>query len=154
MGNQDITVSTDSFGDSLPRAIVDLRRRLEEHSARVGRDAHDECILKYVNPLRGGPATRTMACEVQMLRPNEETQPTRQISNTIHYVVSGNGVSRAGKETGDMEILEWGERDCFHIPPWQWHSHRNKSQNKPAILFSVSDRPLAESTGLYRHESG
>jgi gentisate 1,2-dioxygenase len=133
---------------------ADTLRGLEEQSGAGGMDARGRGVLEYVNPLTGGPATRTMACEIQMLRPNEETQPTRQLSNTVHYVVSGNGVSRAGRETGDMELLEWGERDCFHIPPWQWHSYRNKSPKEPAILFSVSDRPLAEATGLYRHESG
>jgi gentisate 1,2-dioxygenase len=45
------------------------------------------------------------------------------------------------------------------LPPlapqlWRWeaHSHRNTSNTQPAILFSVSDRPVLEVIGLYRVE--
>ena len=131
---------------------ADTMSGFETHSGPSGTDAGHRGILEYVNPLTGGATTKTMSCEIRKLMPNEETPPSRHVANTVYHVVSGTGASRAGKETGEMELLEWSERDCFHIPSWQWHTLRNKSHTEPALLFSVSDRPLAEATGLYRQE--
>lgn len=133
---------------------ADTLSTLEGLAAAGEKCAQGGMFLEYVEPLTGGPTTRTMACQIQMLRPGEETRPYRQLSNTIYTVVVGHGVSQVGSERAAMERLEWGDHDCFHIPPWQWHFHRNTSADQAAILFSVNDRPLTELTGLYRQELG
>jgi gentisate 1,2-dioxygenase len=38
------------------------------------------------------------------------------------------------------------------VPAWYWHRFKNFS-TEPALLFSVSDRPLFEALRLYREES-
>ncbi|NIO06828.1 MAG: hypothetical protein GTO40_02130 [Deltaproteobacteria bacterium] len=48
--------------------------------------------------------------------------------------------------------MQWGEKDCFFIPPWEWHQHKNLSKTEPAIIFSLTDRPTVERLGFYREE--
>ena len=38
------------------------------------------------------------------------------------------------------------------VPSWNWHRFENKSSKDAAILFSVTDRPVLESLGLFREE--
>jgi gentisate 1,2-dioxygenase len=54
----------------------------------------------------------------------------------------------------DSKDMQWDEHDSFSLPSWRWHAHKNLSQTEPAILFSVSDRPLLKMTGLDREENG
>jgi len=115
-------------------------------------DPYDGIVLDYTNPLTGGPTMPTINCRAQMLRPGEETRPHSHTCSTIYHVVEGSGVTVVGSEkTGGAE-LAWGKRDCFFVPSQSWHSFTNTSKSEPAILFSVSDRPVLESLGLYREE--
>ena len=70
----------------------------------------------------------------------------------MYHTVQGQGVTILGK-AHDKE-LPWGEKDCFFVPPWHWHEHRNLSSREPAILFSITDRPTVQSLGFYREEKG
>jgi len=38
------------------------------------------------------------------------------------------------------------------VPSWKWHHFKNMSKKEPAIIFSVTDRPILESLGLFREE--
>ena len=115
-------------------------------------DPYDGVLVDYTNPLTGGPTMPTINCRAQMLRPGEETRPHSHTGSTIYHVVEGAGVTLVGSEkTGGTE-LAWGKRDCFFVPSQSWHSFTNASKSEPAILFSVSDRPVLESLGLYREE--
>ena len=115
-------------------------------------DAHDGVCLDYTNPLTGGPTMPTINCRAQMLRPGEDTRPHRHSSSTIYHVIEGAGVTSVGSDKDGGEELTWGGRDCFFVPSLDWHSLKNNSKTEPAILFSVSDRPVLESLGLYREE--
>jgi gentisate 1,2-dioxygenase len=124
-------------------------------NAMADADISDPCdgvLLDYKNPLTGGPTMPTINCRVQMLRPGEETRPHRHFSSTIYHVVEGAGVTSVGSDKSGGEELAWGRRDCFFLPSFEWHSFTNNSKTEPAILFSVSDRPVLESLGLYREE--
>lgn len=126
----------------------DTARALETLAETDDSNPHDGVILEYTNPLSGGPTLPTIGCSIQRLRPGEVTQPHRHTSTTIFHVVRGKGHTIA-----DGQEMQWSERDCFIVPPWQWHEHRNASATEPATLFSVSDRPVAEALGLYREEA-
>ncbi|MGH7927915.1 MAG: cupin domain-containing protein [Candidatus Binatia bacterium] len=131
----------------------DSREVLELLAAAGQSDPYDGVMLDYVNPLTGGPTTETLGCRLQMLRPGEETKSHRHTSNTIYHVVRGAGIAVIGKVRGDDERLTtWSERDCFSVPSWQWHRFKNNSSTDPAILFSVSDRPLLQAIRLYREQ--
>jgi gentisate 1,2-dioxygenase len=47
----------------------------------------------------------------------------------------------------------WGQGDIIVLPPWALHEHASTSSRDAAILFSIQDRPVLESLGLYREEA-
>jgi gentisate 1,2-dioxygenase len=61
-------------------------------------------------------------------------------------------VTSVGKSKSATKDLVWGARDCFFVPSWNWHAFRNTSDKNPAVIFSVTDRPVLESLGLFREE--
>jgi len=126
---------------------------LKELSETGPVDPFDGIVLAYRNPQDGGPTTATMSCRIQLLHPGEQTRIHRHTSNTLYHVVRGSGVAKIGKSRSAEIDLGWSERDCFNVPTWHWHRFFNASNSEDAILFSVSDRPLFETLGLYREES-
>jgi 1-hydroxy-2-naphthoate dioxygenase len=132
----------------------DSLRALQESAASGLLDPHDGVLLEYAHPLTGGPTMPTIGCWVQMLAPGEITAPHRHTSSSIYHVVQGQGITPVGKTKAGGKELSWGARDCFFVPAWNWHSFENKSGTDPAILFSVTDRPVLESLGLFREERG
>lgn len=106
----------------------------------------DGIMLRYVNPIDGGPALPTMDFTVQLLRAGEVTAEHRHTSSTLYCVLEGSGAS-----TVDGAELEWSENDCFVVPSWSWHSHRSNNRAR-SILYAVSDLPVAEKLSLYREE--
>jgi gentisate 1,2-dioxygenase len=96
----------------------------------------------------------TIGCWVQWLPPGHATNPHRHTSSTIYHVVQGEGVTTVGDKKGAGDDFTWGPRDCFFVPSWKWHQLRNRSNREPAIIFSVTDRPVLESLGLFGEEQG
>jgi gentisate 1,2-dioxygenase len=109
-------------------------------------DAHDGLLLRYVNPLTGGPTLPTFSCEIQMLRPGETTKAHRHTSTAIYHAFRGQGFTVVGDTR-----FEWRQGDSFSVPLWNMHHHGNSSR-EPAILFSMNDRPLMEALDFYREE--
>lgn len=130
----------------------DTLRALEEMAEAGESDPFDGILLEYTNPLTGGPTMPTIGCRAQWLAPGETTKTHRHTSSTIYHVVQGEGVTTAGTEKEGGGDLNWGPRDCFFVPSMNWHRHANSSKTEPAILFSVTDRPVIDSLGLYREE--
>jgi gentisate 1,2-dioxygenase len=116
-------------------------------------DSHDGVLLEYVNPVTGGPTMPTIGCWVQMIQPGESTKAHRHTSSSIYHVVQGEGVTNVGQKKGTGKDLAWSAHDCFFVPSWNWHYFENKSKAEPAIIFSVTDRPVLESLGLFREEA-
>jgi gentisate 1,2-dioxygenase len=116
----------------------------EEH------DPHYGVMMEYANPVTGGHTLPTMSARVQLLQPGESTRPIRHTGWVRWNVVRGHGVTTVDDE--DPTDLDWNQRDIMRIPHWRWYRHRNLSTTEPAILFSISYSPLAESLGFYREE--
>jgi 1-hydroxy-2-naphthoate dioxygenase len=110
-------------------------------------DPHDGIVLRYINPVTGGPTLPTLSCEIHMLRPGEATRAHRHTSSTIYHVFRGGGASAIGDTN-----LEWSEGDSFTVPQWQWHNHINRA-DEPAIMFVMNDRPVLQALGFYREEA-
>ena len=125
---------------------------LEQMAAAGETDPYDGVLLEYTNPVTGGSTFKTMTCYVQMLRPGEETRLHRHTGTTLYHSIQGTGVTSVDKT--DAVDLSWEEKDCFIVPSWRWHKHRNGSKTEPAYLFSSSDRPILEAAGLHREEAG
>jgi gentisate 1,2-dioxygenase len=108
----------------------------------------DGVALEYVNP-QGGHTMPTLSCGIQLLRPGEITKTHRHNSSTVYHAFRGSGTTTINGQTFD-----WDQGDCFVVPLWSWHSHRNRSVREEAILFSMSDMPVVEALKLYREEVG
>jgi gentisate 1,2-dioxygenase len=109
-------------------------------------DPYDGLILRYVNPLTGGPTSPTFSCEIQMLRPGEITKSHRHTSTAIYHAFRGGGFTVVGDKRFD-----WKKGDSFTVPLWTPHHHGSDSRAE-AILFSMNDRPLMEALDFYREE--
>ncbi len=125
---------------------------LQELAEQGINDPYDGLLLEYKNPINGGHTFLTMTCHLQMLFPGQETRFHRHTGTVLYHTVQGEGLTVVDK--ADAVEMEWSEHDSFSLPPWRWHQHKNNSTSQPAILFSVTDRPLLQITGLDREESG
>jgi gentisate 1,2-dioxygenase len=130
----------------------DTLQALNEISAAEQSDPHDGVLLEYANPLTGGPTMPTIGCWIQQLAPGSATEAHRHTSSTIYHVVQGEGITFVGDKKGVGADLTWAARDCFFVPSWKWHQFKNTSRKDPAIIFSVTDRPILESLGLFRED--
>src|SRR5437899_3378923 len=85
----------------------------------------------------------------KLLRPDETTKTHRHNSSAIYHAFRGSGTTVI-----DGKKFDWDQGDCFAVPLGSWHSHQNRSKDKDAILFSMSDMPVMEALKLYREEAG
>lgn len=91
----------------------------------------------------------TLSCGIQMLRPGEATRTHRHNSSAVYHAFRGSGTTFINGKRYD-----WDQGDCFVLPLWSWHSHQNRSKDKEALLFSMSDMPVLEALKLYREQAG
>jgi len=123
----------------------DTEKTLKISGEKPG-DPYDGILLRYVNPITGGPTLPTLSCEIQMLRPGEQTKSHRHTSSAIYHVFKGKGFTVVGDTRFD-----WEEGDSFTVPLWRDHRHGNTSRAE-AVLFVMNDRPVMEALGFYREE--
>jgi gentisate 1,2-dioxygenase len=148
--------TANGFANAAPPYIYkwrDTLQALQDTAASGPNDAHDGIYLEYVNPVTGGATMPTIGCWIQMLQPGETTKAHRHTSSTIYHVMQGEGSTFAGTRKGDGKELRWGSHACFFVPSWNWHHFENRSRREPAIIFSVTDRPVLETLGLFREEA-
>ena len=125
----------------------DTEKTLKTSGERPG-DPYDGILLRYVHPVTGGPTLPTLSCEIQMLRPGEQTKAHRHTSSAIYHVFKGKGFTVIGDTRFD-----WEEGDSFTVPLWRDHRHGNTAHAE-AVLFVMNDRPVMEAFGFYREEEG
>jgi len=109
-------------------------------------DPFEGILLRFVNPLTGGPTLPTLSCEMQMLRPGEQTKAHRHTSTAIYHVFEGKGYTVI-----DDTRYDWGTGDTFVVPLWRRH-HHGSSSRESAVLFVMNDRPVMDALGFYREE--
>jgi gentisate 1,2-dioxygenase len=102
-------------------------------------------LLRYVNPLTGGPVMPTLDCYAMRLQARTQTRAYRSTHNAIAVVAQGSGKSSIG-----MKEIAWQKGDVFTIPHWHWVSHH--SENADSQLFLMTDRGLLEAMGYLRTE--
>jgi gentisate 1,2-dioxygenase len=118
--------------------------------AAHAKDPVDPCngrTFEFVNPQTSGSVLPTLSCQIQVLPPQFEGRIQRRTSSSTSFVITGEG--RIVLSDG---ALEWDRHDSFVLPNWTWHRLVNTSPDEPAILFSMSDRPILDAFGLYREE--
>lgn len=123
----------------------DTERALTILGERPG-DPYEGILLRYVHPVNGGSTLPTLSCEIQMLRPGEQTKSHRHTSTAIYHVFRGKGFTVI-----DDTRYDWETGDSFTVPLWRWHHHGSKSRDE-AILFVMNDKPVMDALGFYREE--
>jgi gentisate 1,2-dioxygenase len=124
----------------------ETEKRLKILGEKPG-DPYDGILLRYVNPANGGPTLPTLSCEIEMLRPGEQTKSHRHTSSSVYHVFRGKGFTVI-----DDTRHDWETGDSFTVPLWRRHRHGNSSREE-AILFVMNDRPVMDAFGFYREEA-
>jgi gentisate 1,2-dioxygenase len=93
----------------------------------------------------GEPAMQTIALHMMRLAPGKKTAGFRTTENNIYAVVQGTGTSVV-----DGQRFQWRRGDVIAAPAWRAQHHEPDGE---AILFRVSDRPVMQTLGFYRHEA-
>ena len=122
------------------------REALEKMKGQAEWDACHGLKLRYTNPVTGDYAMPTMGTFIQLLPKGFKTSRYRATDATVFTPVEGHGRSRIGDT-----VLEWGPKDVFVVPSWQWVEHEADDE---AVLFSYSDRPIQEKLDLFRQDRG
>jgi gentisate 1,2-dioxygenase len=122
------------------------RDSLEKMKGQAEWDPCHGLKLRYTNPVTGDYAMPTMGTFIQLLPKGFKTSRYRSTDATVFTPVEGRGRSRIGDT-----VLEWGPRDVFVVPSWQWVEHEADDE---AVLFSYSDRPIQEKLDLFRQDRG
>jgi gentisate 1,2-dioxygenase len=101
-------------------------------------------MLRYTNPLTGGPAMDLIDCFLLGLEPGQATAATRSSASAVAVVAEGSGTSTLGDKT-----FAWAKNSIFTIPLGNWTSHQ---ADKPSTLFLMTDRDALARLGLLRDE--
>jgi gentisate 1,2-dioxygenase len=101
--------------------------------------------VEYRNPLTGGSAIPTFACEMSRIGADERTATQRKTGSSIYVVLHG-----SGRSVINGQRFEWGPGDIFVTPSWSSVDHE---ADEPADLFSISDKTVLEALHLYRTET-
>jgi gentisate 1,2-dioxygenase len=119
-------------------------RAIAAHDA----DPFDNVLFEYTNRHSGAAALPTIGTALQMLRPGARTQAHRHTGSAVYYVVRGSGTTIV-----DGAPFDWDAGDFIALPPWAIHRHANRSGDREAVLFVVSDFPALKALGLWREEA-
>ena len=122
------------------------REALEQARKRDDWDACHGLKLKFSNPEDGGFAMPTIGTFIQLLPKAFKTARYRSTDATVFAAIEGKGRTRIGEQT-----FEWGPRDLFVVPSWQWVTHEADADS---VLFSFSDRPVQQKLDLFREDRG
>jgi gentisate 1,2-dioxygenase len=122
------------------------REALESAKTRGDWDACHGLKLKFTNPETGDFAMPTIGTFIQLLPKGFNSARYRSTDATVFAAIEGHGRTRIGEQT-----FEWGPRDLFVVPSWQWVTHE---ADDDAVLFSFSDRPVQQKLDLFREDRG
>ncbi|HWL05917.1 MAG TPA: gentisate 1,2-dioxygenase [Xanthobacteraceae bacterium] len=100
--------------------------------------------VRYANPINGGWALPTMGAHLSLLPEGFQGRDYRSTDGTIFVGVEGGGTTLI-----DGQPFDWKPKDVFVVPPWKTYSHK---VNKESVLFSISDRPMQETLGIWRED--
>ena len=119
----------------------EMLESLEQRAENDDPDPNDGYSLAYVNPATGEPPLfPTMSFRAQLM--HEATDPHFHNATEVFFAVEGSGATHVGDD-----VLEWGERDIFVVPPDEIHHH--EPDDEEAVLLGITDRPVLEAFNFY-----
>ncbi|HWG06665.1 MAG TPA: cupin domain-containing protein [Beijerinckiaceae bacterium] len=126
---------------------ADTQRLIDAHAS----DPIDPCdgrAFEFVDPRSGGSVLPTIACQIQVLPPGFDGRIQRRTASATAFVIAGEGRVVLSDDT-----LSWSRHDSFVLPNWTRYRLVNASQREPALIFTMSDRPMLDAFGFYREET-
>jgi len=107
---------------------------------------YEGVTVTYRDAKTGNEVSGSLGADMTLLKSGVRTKSHRHTMSAVYYVVKGRGtLTVEGKE------MPWEESDVVSLTPWAYHHLANDGPGD-AILFSLNDRPLLSSVGLYREE--
>lgn len=103
-------------------------------------DAHGARIVRYVNPVDGGPVLPTIDCYLLQIDAGVHTTPRKSPAAQVCVVLDGTGESLIG----DVSV-KWSPKDVFTIP--RGHSVTHLCTGGPGRIFIASDREIYRRLG-------
>lgn len=105
--------------------------------------------MEFIHPLTGGAVLPTMSCGMIRMEPGAGSERRREVASTILVVFVGRGYSLINGER-----FSWEQGDVLAVPSWAWSEHvaDHGPDARPALLFTMTDRPALQALGLYRSE--
>ena len=92
-------------------------------------DEHGVAI-EYRNPLTGGPALATIACQLQGLPAGGCSRTTRETAGSVCFVARGSGAI-----VTDGRRQRFSTNDVLAVPAWTWH--RVCAGDEELVLFRM-----------------
>lgn len=98
------------------------------------------------DPRSRSEVSGSLGADMTLLKGGTKTRSHKHTMSVVYYVVKGKGSINVEGKT-----LEWREGDVVALTPWAVHDLSNDGPGE-AVLFSLNDRPMLKSLGLYRTE--
>jgi gentisate 1,2-dioxygenase len=109
--------------------------------AKMPAEADGSRLMRYINPLTGGPVMPLLDCYLLDVPAARATATRWTTASTVCVVAEGEGASRIGDED-----ITWKRNDVFTVPRNTWHSHQ--AAGSSAKLFQATDRVVLEKLGF------
>ena len=111
----------------------------------LDRAAPDQDGLSGPRITLAAPQMKPMGLTVERLGIGQSTRRQRSTASRCFVVMQGTGTSNVGDRT-----FAWSRGDTIAVPAWVWFEH---TAARDAQLFGLSDEPLMQFAGYFRHEA-
>ncbi|KAK4207427.1 RmlC-like cupin domain-protein [Rhypophila decipiens] len=99
--------------------------------------------------------SKTISAQAERIQVGKTSPRVRETVSFVYHVYEGEGYSTVVTPDGKEDRIEWKSSDTFSVPAWSTISHTaTGGPGGSAYLFAVNDRPMIESLGLYRMDTG
>ncbi|WP_338603047.1 hypothetical protein V6M85_03525 [Sulfolobus tengchongensis] len=146
-----LNINYQSYNPLIKYSYSRTKKALTELDEHNKVDENEGIIVEYLNPVNGGPALPTISIKMRLIRPKTELKPLRSTENEVFIPVEGTVTFDIIESSIGSLRLDLKTRDPIVIPSWTKYRIIN-NDDKPAIVFSYSDKPIFDAFGLYRKE--
>ncbi len=137
---------TKAASPALKFAWNDTYGMLKDFASISDGSPYEGVTVMMKDPITGRDVSGSLGADMTLLKSGTRTKSHRHTMSVVYYVVKGRGTI-----TVEGKTLPWDESDIIALTPWAYHELSNEGPGE-AVLFSINDRPLLASVGVYREE--
>lgn len=109
---------------------------------------HGSWALEHYRQPSGEYISSTLGAQAERVQAGHQSTPRKDTCSYLYHVYKGSGETEIVTSKGETKNIRWEAQDTFAVPSWSRITHKADS-GQDAYLFSVSDRPLLDSLGMY-----